>query len=97
VKRYTDDFVAAFGLHKDAAKFMKKLKERFTEFGLELAEVKTRKLMFNRYDGFRSETFVFPGYKFRRAVGKVSKLMPVTGFIVILMRSLKPVISLKDT
>jgi len=73
LKCYADDFVVAFRLHKDTAKFMKKLRERFTEFGLELADDKTRKLMFNRYDRFRSETFVFLGYEFRRAVGKVTK------------------------
>ena len=73
LKRYADDFVVAFRLHKDAAKLMKKLKERFIEFGLELAEDKTRKLMFNRFDRFRSETFVFPGYEFRRIIGKTTK------------------------
>jgi len=76
--RYADDFVAAFRLHKDAAKFYKKLPTRFTEFGLELAEDKTRKLMFNRYDRFRSETFVFLGYEFRRALSRVGKADCVT-------------------
>ena len=73
LKRYADDFVVAFRLHKDAAKFMKKLNKRFAEFGLELAEDKTRKLMFNRYDRYRSETFVFLGYEFRRTIGKITK------------------------
>jgi retron-type reverse transcriptase len=46
--RYADDFVAAFRYHKDAANFMRMLKERFSRFGLEVAKDKTRKL---RFDG----------------------------------------------
>jgi RNA-directed DNA polymerase len=76
--RYADDFVAAFRLHKDAAKFYKKLPSRFAEFGLEPAEDKTRKIMFNRYDRYRSETFVFLGYEFRRALSRVGKADCVT-------------------
>ena len=76
--RYADDFVAAFRLHKDAARFYKKLPSRFAEFGLELAEDKTRKIMFNRYDRYRSETFVFLGYEFRRALSRIGKADCVT-------------------
>jgi group II intron reverse transcriptase/maturase len=76
--RYADDFVAAFRFHKDAAKFYKKLPNRFAEFGLEIAEDKTRKIMFNRYDRFRSEPFVFLGYEFRRALSRMEKAECVT-------------------
>jgi group II intron reverse transcriptase/maturase len=76
--RYADDFVTAFRLHDDAAKFLKALRERLVEFGLEVAEEKTRKLMFNRFDRFRSETFVFLGYEFRRSLSKLGKADCVT-------------------
>ena len=78
IKRYADDFVTAFRLHDDAAKFLKALRKRLEEFGLEVAEDKTRKLMFNRFDRFRSETFVFLGYEFRRALSKLEKADCVT-------------------
>ena len=78
LKRYADDFVTAFRLHDDAAKFLKALKERLVEFGLEVAEEKTRKLMFSRFDRDRSETFVFPGYEFRRSLSKLGKADCVT-------------------
>jgi len=78
IKRYADDFVTAFRLHDDAAKFLKALRKRLEEFGLEVAEEKTRKLMFNRFDRFRSETFVFLGYEFRRSVSKLGKADCVT-------------------
>ncbi len=78
IKRYADDFVTAFRLHDDAAKFLKALRRRLEEFGLEVAEDKTRKLMFNRFDRFRSETFVFLGYEFRRSLSKLEKADCVT-------------------
>jgi RNA-directed DNA polymerase len=78
ITRYADDFVTAFRLHDDAAKFLKALKKRLAEFGLEVAEDKTRKLMFSRFDRFRSETFVFLGYEFRRALSKLEKADCVT-------------------
>ena len=78
IKRYADDFVTAFRLHDDAAKFLKALRKRLEEFGLEVAEEKTRKLMFNRFDRFRSETFVFLGYEFRRSLSKLGKADCVT-------------------
>jgi len=78
IKRYADDFVTAFRLHDDAAKFLKVLRKRLEEFGLEVAEEKTRKLMFNRFDRFRSETFVFLGYEFRRSLSKLGKADCVT-------------------
>ena len=76
--RYADDFVTAFRLHEDAAKFLKALRERLVEFGLEVAKDKTRKLMFSRFDRFRSETFGFLGYEFRRSLSKLGKADCVT-------------------
>jgi RNA-directed DNA polymerase len=64
--RYADDFVAAFRFHKDAARFRKELDLRLVKFNLETAEDKTRKLMFNRLNKDRSETFL--GFGFRRSL-----------------------------
>jgi group II intron reverse transcriptase/maturase len=63
--RYADDFVAAFRFHRDAARFLRKLRKRMSAFGLALAEDKTRKLMFNRFRKRDSETFEFPGFEYR--------------------------------
>lgn len=71
--RYADDFVAAFRYHKDAVKFMRMLKPRFSRFGLELAKEKTRKLRFNRYRKEDSEAFEFLGFEFRWIVSRRGK------------------------
>ena len=63
--RYADDFVAAFRYHKDAASFYRRLKTRLKKFSLDVAEEKTRKLMFNRFRKEASETFSFLGFEFR--------------------------------
>ncbi|WP_240951519.1 reverse transcriptase domain-containing protein [Caldanaerobacter subterraneus] len=47
--RYADDFVCCFQYKDDAEKFYKSLKERLKEFGLELAEEKTRIIEFGRF------------------------------------------------
>ncbi len=63
--RYADDFVAAFRYHRDASRFMKSMRKRMRKYRLELAENKTRKLMFNRFQKKNSETFTFLGFELR--------------------------------
>ena len=69
--RFADDFVATFQYREDVDRFQTKVRERFTEFGLELAEEKTRRILFGRFAAItrqrygqgRPETFEFLGFK----------------------------------
>ena len=69
--RFADDFVVSFQFSEDADRFQQQVRERFAEFGLELAEEKTRCMLFGRFaastrlrDGLgRPETFEFLGFK----------------------------------
>jgi RNA-directed DNA polymerase len=68
--RFADDFVGCFQLQDDAQSFQRQLRERFARFNLELAEDKTRMLLFGRFaaamrgrHGLRPETFEFLGFK----------------------------------
>ena len=68
--RFVDDFVAGFQYLADAEAFQAQLRERFAKFNLELAEEKTRLLLFGRFaaercarNGRRPETFEFLGFK----------------------------------
>lgn len=47
--RYADDFVCCFQYEEDAQAFYEALRERLQQFGLELAEDKTKILPFGRY------------------------------------------------
>jgi len=47
--RYVDDFVACFQYRMDADKFGTWLRQRFCKFQVELAEEKTRRIMFGRF------------------------------------------------
>lgn len=76
--RYADDYVAAFRYHKDASRFHKEMKTRLLKFNLEIAEDKTRKVMFNRLNKDRSETFTFLGFEFRRSISVFGKRDVVT-------------------
>jgi len=76
--RYADDFVTAFRYHNDAARFRKELDIRLKKFNLEVAEEKTRKIMFNRLNKDRSETFTFLGFEFRRSTSVKGKREVVT-------------------
>jgi RNA-directed DNA polymerase len=68
--RYADDFVAGFEHHDDAERFLADLRERFAQFGLELAEHKTRLIEFGRHAARdrarrgqgKPETFDFLGF-----------------------------------
>ena len=68
--RFVDDFVVSFQYLADAEDFQRKLRERFAQFNLELAEEKTRLLLFGRFAaerraqyGQRPDTFEFLGFK----------------------------------
>jgi len=69
--RFADDFVVGFQYRIDVDRFQAKVRERFAEFGLELAEEKTRRILFGRFaaemerrDGRgRPDTFEFLGFK----------------------------------
>ena len=68
--RFADDFVGSFQFWGDAQNFKRQLRERFAQFNLELAEEKTRLLLFGRFaaverrkHGHRPETFEFLGFK----------------------------------
>jgi group II intron reverse transcriptase/maturase len=49
VVRFADDFVVGFCHRDDAERFLADLRERFAQFGLELAEGKTRLIEFGRF------------------------------------------------
>ena len=67
---YADDFVATFQYKAEAEKFLSAVRERFSEFGLELEPTKTKLIEFGRYaeqnrreKGLgKPETFVFLGF-----------------------------------
>ena len=70
--RYADDFVCCFQKEYEAKVFRMRLEERFTKYGLELAEEKTKILQFGRFarqdresKGLgKPETFDFLGFTF---------------------------------
>lgn len=68
--RFVDDFVVAFQYKRDAENFDRNLRIRLKHFGLEVAEEKTRMLLFGRFARERKaefsekpETFEFLGFK----------------------------------
>jgi group II intron reverse transcriptase/maturase len=68
--RFADDFVACFQYEVDAKRFRHELEERMGKFRLELAEEKTRRLVFGRFakerlaqEGRKPEAFEFLGFK----------------------------------
>jgi group II intron reverse transcriptase/maturase len=67
--RFADDFLACFQHKADAEHFMRKLAARLTDFGLELAEEKTRCIEFGRFArenarrcGRKPKEFTFLGF-----------------------------------
>jgi group II intron reverse transcriptase/maturase len=79
VVRFADDWVAGFQYKSDAERFLRKLKERFARFGLELHPDKSRLIEFGRYVAKsrkergqgKPETFDFLG--FTHICGKTRK------------------------
>lgn len=69
--RFADDFVVSFQFRQDVDHFQQRVRERFAKFGLELAEEKTRRILFGRFASAtclrhglgRPETFEFLGFK----------------------------------
>ena len=67
--RYADDFLACFQYRDDAERFHQQLRDRLTEFGLTLAEEKTKCIEFGRFArqdaqkrGGKPEDFTFLGF-----------------------------------
>ena len=68
--RFADDFVVGFEHREDAERFLADLRERFAQFGLELASEKTRLIEFGRFAALdrakrgqgKPETFDFLGF-----------------------------------
>ena len=68
--RYADDYVAGFEHREDAERFLADLRRRLAEFGLELAEDKTRLIEFGRFAARdrhqrgepKPDTFAFLGF-----------------------------------
>ena len=59
---FADDYVVCFQYRQDAEWFHRVLEKRMAEFGLELAEEKTRLVRFGRFAGEEAETFDFLGF-----------------------------------
>lgn len=75
--RFADDYVACFEYKRDAENFQKWLKERMNKFGLQLAEEKTRLMLFGRFArerkaeyGEKPENFEFLGFKHVCGIGR---------------------------
>jgi len=81
IVRFADDFVATFQYRKDVDRFQAKVRERFAQFGLELAEEKTRSIFFGRFAAGtrqqhglgRPETFEFLGFKHVSGVDRTGR------------------------
>jgi len=79
--RFADDFVVSFQFREDVDRFQTQVRERFAEFGLELAEEKTRRILFGRFAALtrqrhgegRPETFEFLGFKHVSGVDRSGK------------------------
>ena len=74
--RYADDFIIMFQHENDARKVFEVLPKRFSKFGLELAEDKTKILPFGRFKGTK-ETFDFLGFTFINGKTMTGKYRPV--------------------
>jgi RNA-directed DNA polymerase len=91
VVRYADDFVVGFEHRHEAEPFLVDLKQRFSQFGLELHPEKTRLIEFGRFAAInrdrrgqgKPETFDFLG--FTHSCGKTRK----TGSFVVLRRTMR--------
>lgn len=62
--RYADDFVACFEYRHEAAAFEEALRKRLAEYGLRVAEEKTKTLRFGRNGGPHNGRFDFLGFEF---------------------------------
>ena len=71
--RYADDFVCLFQNAKDAERFYKALIQRLARFGLEVAEEKTRIMVFSHVKVRSKTKFDFLGFEFRWCVNRWGK------------------------
>ena len=71
--RYADDFVCLFQNAKDAERFYKALIQRLARFGLEVAEEKTRIMVFSHVKARAKTKFDFLGFEFRWCVNRWGK------------------------
>ena len=73
--RFADDFVCCFQYEGEARRFFRMLKERFSKFGLELAEEKSKIIRFGRYarEHGSKETFDFVGFRHINATSRSGK------------------------
>ena len=70
ITRFADDSVACFQYEEDAIKYYKSMQQRFSKFGLCIAEDKTKIIQFGRFaaeqvkrkTGHKPETFDFLGF-----------------------------------
>ena len=62
--RYADDFVCAFQYAEDAEKFYQVLPKRLAKYNLEVAEEKTNKLRFSRFQPGLKQRFCFLSFEF---------------------------------
>lgn len=62
--RYADDFICAFQNKDEAERFYKILGQRLGKFGLEVAEEKTKVILFCRFKQRESGRFDFLGFEF---------------------------------
>ena len=69
--RYADDFVACFEEEEEAKEYYEKLKARLKEYGLEMAEEKSKIIKFGKKAGNSKESFDFLGI--RHINGKTRK------------------------
>jgi len=91
IVRYADDVVMGFELKEEAERFLKAVRERLAQFGLELHPEKTRLIEFGRYaiqnresrGKGKPETFDFLG--FTHMCGKNGK----TGYFVVRRKTVK--------
>ena len=82
--RFADDYTVCFQYKRDAENFETLLKERMRKFGLELAEEKTRLILFGRFARGemakyeeKPETFDFLGFKHVCGADNNGKFAPV--------------------
>lgn len=71
--RLADDFICAFNKRGDAERFYKVLGKRLGKFKLDLAEEKTKILLFSRFKKYESKSFEFLGFEFRWGISLKGK------------------------
>lgn len=68
--RYADDFVCAFQFSRDADRFFKVLPKRLEKFNLQVAEEKTKRIRFSRFQPTIKNRFTFLSFEFYWKIDK---------------------------